>query len=143
MWESGLMTRLTDMVFICIQMEQDMKVNGSTISNKVKVVNHGQMVLFSRAITLKVRKKEKDTLSGLTVVTTKVNSRIITFMVWVTIDGPMEELTMENGNSIRCTDQVSSLGTMEESMKGNTTMIKSKVMVFSHGQMEENTKAAG
>lgn len=131
------------MVSIFTLMEQDMMVNGSMISNKERVENHGQMVPYLKATTLKEKKKAKDISNGLMAVITKEISRITTFMETVTINGLMVELTMVNGNSIRCMVMESLLGTMEESMKVSTTMTKSKDMVFSHGPMAEDMRVDG
>lgn len=45
---SGLMTRLMDMESIFTLMVQDTMVNGTTISNKARAENPGQMELYSK-----------------------------------------------------------------------------------------------
>jgi hypothetical protein len=59
------------------------------------------------------------------------------------INGLMEENSLETGFAIRCTEPVYSLGLMVEDTKETIMTIKNKVMEFSHGQTEENMMEHG
>ena len=57
MMESGQMTWLMVMEFICKEMDQSMKANGKMINRMVSEQNHGQMVVCSKVLITMGRNK--------------------------------------------------------------------------------------
>lgn len=112
-------------------------------NNTAKVLKLGPTVLNMMVATYKARNKAKDTLNGLMVAATKEIFWTTIFMVKVSISGQTKGITMETGNSIKCTGMVFSLGTMVDVMKASTSTTKNKVREFSTGQMAESIKVAG
>lgn len=74
MMASGLMTKLTVLVYIAIWMEQNMRGTGKKINNTDKVLRLGLTVPGMKVNTCKAKSMEKASLLGLMAPLTTVNS---------------------------------------------------------------------
>ena len=117
MMETGLMIKLTDLVFTAISTEQNMKANGKKTNNMVMVLKPGQMVQDIKANTFKERN------------TAKVNSH-----------GPMVALSLDSLSTTISRVLANTTGQMEENSMDLGKTIRWKVAEHSHGQTEEDTK---
>ena len=86
---------------------------------------------------------EKENIFGVMLQLMKVNGLKTELTAMEVMNGQMEELTLESGETTICMVVVSTLGKMEEDMKANILMIKSTDMVLMFGKMVVNMKVNG
>lgn len=87
------------------------------VQSMAKVVSNGKMVIYTKAVFMKIKSKET--------------------VVW---NLKMINNTLDHGKITRCMDRVLLLGQMEKNMKVNLKMIKRVGSVLWPGKMEEDTK---
>ena len=97
---TGWMTKLMDLEFTSIKMDQNMKENGLKINNTGKERKFGRMVLNLKVTTRLGRKKVKENFNGQMDRCTKANSKVIVFMALDSIDGQMAEHITDNGKKM-------------------------------------------
>ena len=95
--DSGRTVRPMDMEFTLILMEADMKVNGSKINNMVLVSSNGQMVLSTKAVTIRARNTTEVFSTGPMAPTTRANLTTTIYREWARIPGQMAVSTPANG----------------------------------------------
>ena len=93
----GLMTKLMVKECILIQMELSMLETGKRTSRTDMELKPGQMVQNIQALMLTERNTAKENLSGLTAQDMRESSTTITFMELESMNGLMEDSTMESG----------------------------------------------
>ena len=141
--DNGKMIKLMGSASILIQMEPNMKDTGSMINNTVKEKKNGQMVLSTKEIINSVKRTDSESSSGLIDPPMKVTFWTTIFTDTVSINGLMEENSLEIGFAIRCMEKDFLLGPMVEDTRASIMMTKNKGTAFSLGQMEESTMALG
>lgn len=99
-----------------------MKENGKKISNTVKELKDGPMVLVTLVSISMVRSMEKGSLFGLIKVPILVNSMTTILRVMVSMSGQMVVSSMEIGSQIKWKAMVLSLGLMVESTLASIMM---------------------
>lgn len=137
------MTKLMDLECTAIQMAQVTKANGKMTSNMVLELNHGQMVLSTKAFTVLDASMVSESISGATNLHTQVNGKIIRQMESVSIHGQMAAAMRASGVRITWRDQASTTGAMDVCTSDNTWMIKNTDMEFIAGKTAESTKVFG
>ena len=91
MMASGLMTKLTVLVYIAIWMEQNMRGTGKKINNTDKVLRLGLTVPGMKVNTCKAKSMEKASSLGLMDPLTTVNLQKTISKAEENTTGPMEE----------------------------------------------------
>lgn len=120
MKESGKMTKLMVMVFIIMQMEPNMRVNGEMINKKALVEKNGLIIAVFKACI-----------------------KMVKSMVMGSSYGLMELVMKGVGKTIKCMAKVYLLGQTGVAMKAIMKTTKNMVSVFSLGLMDADTRACG
>ena len=140
---NGRMMQHMVMGFIYIMMGLDMKDNGSTTNNVVKVRKSGPIMHTMKEFIRTGKSMEWENLFG------KVDQLILENLLTII---SMESAIINHqtavnikviGKTIKCTAKVRILGLMVVATKVSTLMIKNKVMVSIIGQMVVNIQEIG
>jgi hypothetical protein len=120
---NGRMIKLMVKESTPIQMALAMKEIGKKISSTAMALRDGPMVLAIKDSMLRGRNMGRVNLSGQTGVLSAETFMTTTLRVEVSMNGPMEEFSMENGKITRCRGMEHLLGLMGENMSDSTMMI--------------------
>jgi len=137
------MTRLMDMEYMFIKTELDTKESGKMIFSMVKEKKYGQTIQCMKAIIMKVKNTEKDSIFGkMDPVTMEIGLKT-ELKVKAFTNGKMVVPTLVPGRTIICMAKVSTHGLTVDVTKDNMKWIKNMAMEFTNGQMVEFMKAIG